>query len=368
MARDSLFGERIVWEGRSNSVTVPFANKVMAVTSGVVSLITLCYAVVIAKSLEAPVGGMVLFAGWSAAIALGSWRPCPLWWQSQVDLYIGDRTAASSGGAGRCGAPSRAARSAPRAGAGAPASLVTAISSSCGPSRPARCGEPSPSPFATSTLPTASGLWCEASRSGRRSARVTDRSRSASTWASACCGPANSRRRGRCAGVSPGRRASRSRSPSCTRCCDRCRRSCACCACTRARPRPREPARGRRHPRHAPAARHRGRRRLRRALPPRPPRARDALLRDQRARAHPPRQRGAVPRPLEHRLRHRRSTWKKLHDVFLVIDGPRARALAPSGAFGGSERDDALRPVFTAIEDAETVGQILRMQALDKAA
>jgi hypothetical protein len=61
--------------------------------------------------------------------------------------------------------------------------------------------------------------------------------------------------------------------------------------------------------------------------------------------------------------------WKKLHDVFLVIDGPRARALAPSGAFGGdSGRDDALRPVFTAIEDAETVGQILRMPAFDKAA
>jgi hypothetical protein len=52
--------------------------------------------------------------------------------------------------------------------------------------------------------------------------------------------------------------------------------------------------------------------------------------------------------------------WRKLHDVFLVLDGPQARALAPSGAFGGGDRDDALRPVFAAIADAEDVGAILR--------
>jgi hypothetical protein len=52
--------------------------------------------------------------------------------------------------------------------------------------------------------------------------------------------------------------------------------------------------------------------------------------------------------------------WKKLHDVFLVLDGPQARALAPSGAFGTEDRDDALRPVFAAIADADTVGAILK--------
>jgi hypothetical protein len=56
--------------------------------------------------------------------------------------------------------------------------------------------------------------------------------------------------------------------------------------------------------------------------------------------------------------------WKKLHDVFLVLDGPQARALAPSGAFG-EDRDDALRPVFAAIDDADTVGRILRARELD---
>jgi hypothetical protein len=59
---------------------------------------------------------------------------------------------------------------------------------------------------------------------------------------------------------------------------------------------------------------------------------------------------------------------RRLHDVFLVLDGPQARAFAPSGAFGEDDRDDALRPVFAAIEDADTVGRILRARVLDKAA
>jgi len=48
-----------------------------------------------------------------------------------------------------------------------------------------------------------------------------------------------------------------------------------------------------------------------------------------------------------------------LHDVFMVIDGPRARALAASGAFGEIERSPHLRPVFEAVEDAEGASRIL---------
>jgi hypothetical protein len=51
-----------------------------------------------------------------------------------------------------------------------------------------------------------------------------------------------------------------------------------------------------------------------------------------------------------------------LTDVFLVLDGPQARALAPMGAFGGADRT-TLVPVFEAIEDAETVGALLRSAA-----
>jgi hypothetical protein len=47
-------------------------------------------------------------------------------------------------------------------------------------------------------------------------------------------------------------------------------------------------------------------------------------------------------------------------NLFLVLDGPQARALAASGAFGERGDSDALVPVFAAIDDAETASEILR--------
>jgi hypothetical protein len=49
-----------------------------------------------------------------------------------------------------------------------------------------------------------------------------------------------------------------------------------------------------------------------------------------------------------------------LHDVFFVLDGPRARALAASGAFGELGRGPHLRPVFEAVDDAEGASRVLR--------
>ena len=49
-----------------------------------------------------------------------------------------------------------------------------------------------------------------------------------------------------------------------------------------------------------------------------------------------------------------------LRDVFLVLDGPQARALAASGAFGEGERSTALRPVLERVADAEGIQRILR--------
>jgi hypothetical protein len=46
-------------------------------------------------------------------------------------------------------------------------------------------------------------------------------------------------------------------------------------------------------------------------------------------------------------------------DVFLVLDGPRARALAMGGAFGEIDAGQELRPVLVSVEDAESVSRIL---------
>jgi hypothetical protein len=48
-----------------------------------------------------------------------------------------------------------------------------------------------------------------------------------------------------------------------------------------------------------------------------------------------------------------------LHDIFFVLDGPKARALAASGAFGELGRGPHLRPVFEAVDDAEGARNVL---------
>ncbi|HEY2515096.1 MAG TPA: hypothetical protein VGI39_29725 [Polyangiaceae bacterium] len=90
MARDSLFGERIVWSGRPKVATVPFANKVAAGFGAVVSVVALCFAVVVARGLDAPVGGMLFFAGWCATLSLGAWR-FPLVWRTRLEYQVTDK-------------------------------------------------------------------------------------------------------------------------------------------------------------------------------------------------------------------------------------------------------------------------------------
>jgi hypothetical protein len=90
VTRDSLYGERIVWQGRCRAVTVPFLHKVVSVMAAVLSVVTLSYALVVAKSLAVPVGGMILFAGWCATLALAAWR-FPLWWRSRVEYLVTEK-------------------------------------------------------------------------------------------------------------------------------------------------------------------------------------------------------------------------------------------------------------------------------------
>ena len=57
------------------------------------------------------------------------------------------------------------------------------------------------------------------------------------------------------------------------------------------------------------------------------------------------------------------SIWKDdgdgLRNVFMVLEGPQARALAASGAFGELDRSPHLRPVFESVEDAEGARRVL---------
>ncbi len=90
MARDSLFGETILWSGSPRTVTVPTMYKVAAGVLGIVSAVTLSYAVVAAMALRVPIGGMLLASLWCAVFAVGAWR-VPLWWRSEVEYLVTDK-------------------------------------------------------------------------------------------------------------------------------------------------------------------------------------------------------------------------------------------------------------------------------------
>jgi hypothetical protein len=87
MARDSLYGEEVIWSGGPKVVSVPGAFKLAAVVAGSMSLVALAFATVIATGLHQPVGSLIGFAAWSATLALGAWR-LPLWFRSSARYVV----------------------------------------------------------------------------------------------------------------------------------------------------------------------------------------------------------------------------------------------------------------------------------------
>jgi hypothetical protein len=90
LAHDSLFGEQIVWRGRPKVVRVPWMAKLAGAGAAAVSASTLCFAVVLGGSLHVRVGGMVFFSAWCAMLAFAAWR-LPLVWRSAVEYTVTDR-------------------------------------------------------------------------------------------------------------------------------------------------------------------------------------------------------------------------------------------------------------------------------------
>lgn len=90
MARDSLYGEDIVWSGGPKVVSVPGAFKLAAVVAGTMSAVALAFAVVVATSLHQRASTLVAFAAWSASLALAAWR-LPLWFRSAARYVVTDK-------------------------------------------------------------------------------------------------------------------------------------------------------------------------------------------------------------------------------------------------------------------------------------
>lgn len=90
MKRESLFDEAVVWSGRPKVVRCPPLYQVGAAVAGVVSAITTASAVVVATALDQRPGALLVFAAWMAllAVALGLG---PKWWQSELEFVVTER-------------------------------------------------------------------------------------------------------------------------------------------------------------------------------------------------------------------------------------------------------------------------------------
>jgi len=357
MDRDSLFGERIVWKGRSRASAVPFPQKAIATASAVVSAVTTSYAIVVAKSFGVPVGGMILFAAWCATLALGAWR-IPIWWRSQLEYIVTDRHIVwRRGPIRRTMDIGQISYSLIRWNSRDPSSgdlvIVRAVPTGAlrrtlsltlhdveAPDRVwaiIRGVEPS-APLGNSERPLAQRL-----DPGERV-----------LWSASPLGSAWTHRRAALAlaGALLVATFVRSLVRSVPRIADILRLHAlspalslllvgaatlgmllllgvAVVVAYAAFVRPARLVRATRYF------------------------VTDARVLIRRGNEELSLDRSRIAYVID-------APWRKLHDVFLVLDGPQARALAPSGAFGEEDRGDALRPVFAAIADAETVGELLR--------
>ncbi len=90
MARDSLFGERIVWAGRPKIATVPTGYRIAALVMAIVAAISVAFATVVATSLHAPVGGLILFACWCATLGV-AFRYGPSIWRAEIEYVVTEK-------------------------------------------------------------------------------------------------------------------------------------------------------------------------------------------------------------------------------------------------------------------------------------
>ena len=90
MARDSLYDEQIAWTGGPKVLTVPRVFKVVAIVSAVMSVVALAFAIVVATGLRLPVGGLLIFSAWAAGIATAAWR-LPLWFRATAKYSVTEK-------------------------------------------------------------------------------------------------------------------------------------------------------------------------------------------------------------------------------------------------------------------------------------
>lgn len=88
--RDSLFGEPVLWSGTPKAVIVPGLYRGAAAVCGVTSAIATTSAIVVASALKAQPGALLAFAAWMATLAFAL-SAGPRWWLSGLEFVVTDR-------------------------------------------------------------------------------------------------------------------------------------------------------------------------------------------------------------------------------------------------------------------------------------
>ncbi|MBK9260917.1 MAG: hypothetical protein IPM54_14000 [Polyangiaceae bacterium] len=90
MTPDSLFDQPVAWSGRPKVVVCPPLYRIAAVVMGVISAIATASAVVVAMALGHSPGSQLAFAVWSALLAVALARG-PKWWLEDFEYVVTDR-------------------------------------------------------------------------------------------------------------------------------------------------------------------------------------------------------------------------------------------------------------------------------------
>ncbi len=90
MERDSVFGEPVVWSGRPKVVFVPAVYRIGSAVCALASAIATTSAVMVATALGQRTGSLLVFAAWMATLSIGFWY-FPKWWRSELEYALTDR-------------------------------------------------------------------------------------------------------------------------------------------------------------------------------------------------------------------------------------------------------------------------------------
>ena len=88
-SRDSLFSERVVWEGKPAVLRVPATYQLASWVLGVTALVTTLFFVASSRAVHQPNASMLLTAFWAASVSVLV-RGIPLIWIQGARFVITD--------------------------------------------------------------------------------------------------------------------------------------------------------------------------------------------------------------------------------------------------------------------------------------